>query len=308
MFGNFLYYFGGLMMFRIVVRTRVVFRLVLLLSLAPAMGYPQDLFVETSAVPIRYIEQGEGTPVILIHGYTGSLDSWMQTGTFELLAGKFRTIALDCRGHGRSGTPHGATSYGLAMVDDVIRLLDWLEIEKAHIVGYSMGAEIALRLATRAPNRVQSLAIGGSGWSGEHDEANYHLLADSLETSASFGPVLRTLTPQGQPAPSDELIASLDQTLQEQDIDALVAVARSMDYIINLSRQEVANIGVPIFGIAGEHDPERPNLERMNGVAPRFVLKILPGRDHIGALSDPQFNASILEFLTSTTDGDAANE
>ena len=238
---------------------------------------------------------------MLIHGFTGDLDMWTQTGTMDLLAGRFRTLAVDCRGHGMSGKPHDAAVYGMAMVDDVVRLLDIHDLGPAQVVGYSMGAEIALRLTTEYPDKVRSLAIGGSGWSVGEDERNYRRVADSLEQEASFGPVIRSMTPAGYPEPPDETITALDQVLQGQDVDALVNVARSMGEIINLSAQALAHIGVPVLGIAGEHDPERPNLEKMVGVVPDYRLRVIAGTDHMSAPSDPQFNESLVEFLADTS-------
>ena len=110
---------------------------------------------------------------------------------------------------------------------------------KVAVVGYSMGAEIALRLVVEHPDRVGSLVIGGSGWSGLADSENYQQLADSLEVSASFGPIVGAMTPPGQPEPTAEEIAAMDPMLEGQDIAALVSVARAMADIINLSTEEM---------------------------------------------------------------------
>lgn len=262
------------------------------------MGFAQDQYLESAGVPLRFVEKGEGRPVVLIHGFTGDIEMWTLTGTIAELSESFRVIAMDCRGHGRSGKPHDVTSYGLEMVTDVVRLLDWLDIGEAHIVGYSMGAEISLRLSTMHPDRVRSLTIGGSGWSGKYDDENYQRLASSLEKSASLGPFIRAVTPTGQPKPSDEAIAVADQILAGQDIEALVAVARAMGDIINLTADDLSGIRVPVLGIAGVNDPEKQNLEKMAGVVPDFMMKTLLGRDHMDAPSDPQFNRNIIEFLS----------
>lgn len=253
--------------------------------------------LQIAGAAIRYTDEGEGAPVLLIHGYTGTAEMWQETGTTPMLADSFRVVAVDCRGHGQSSKPRDSGAYGLEMVEDLIRLLDHLEIREVAVVGYSMGAEIGLRLAVEHPCRVGSLVIGGSGWSGLADAENYQQLADSLEESASFGPIVRAMTPLGQAEPSAEEIAAVDQMLAGQDIAALVSVARAMADIINLSSEEVSSIAVPVLGIAGEHDPERGNLEKLVGVIPDYTMKVLAGRDHMSAMSDPQFNRSIVEFL-----------
>src|SRR5437868_6302884 len=101
-------------------------------------------FFDSNGVKIHYMDTGEGTPVMLIHGFTHSLaQDWETPGTIAALQHSgYRVIALDCRGHGESDKPHEVTKYGLEMVQDVIRLLDHLHIEHAHIVGYSMGGGI----------------------------------------------------------------------------------------------------------------------------------------------------------------------
>lgn len=214
------------------------------------------------------------------------------------LSEQFRVIAMDSRGHGRSGKPHDTVSYGTEMVADLVQLLDWLEIKEAHLVGYSMGAETALKLATRHPYRVRSLVMVGSGWSGANDYELYQRVADSLEKSASLGPILREMTPIGAAGPTDEEISAADEMLLGQDIEALVAVARAMDNIINVSRDELSDIRVPVLGIAGENDPERGNLEKMIGVVPIITMNVLDGRGPMDAVIDPQFNSIIMKFLS----------
>ena len=271
---------------------------VLLLIANPTIGVAMDQTFQSSGVAIRYTDDGDGAPVLLIHGYTGTADMWVETGTTAMLTEHFRVIAVDCRGHGQSGKPDGA-AYGLEMVEDLARLLDALDISEVAVVGYSMGAEIGLRLAVEDPNRVRSIVIGGSGWSGEADANNYKKLASSLEEEASFGPMARAMTQAGQPEPTAEDIEAMDQMLQGQDVPALIGVARGMAEIVNLSTDEVSAIAVPVLGITGEHDAERGNVEKLKGAIPDYTLIVLPGRDHMSAMSDPQFNDTMLEFLSA---------
>ena len=251
-------------------------------------------FFDSNGVKIHFTDSGGDDPTVLIHGFTASVDMWRDV--VPALSGR-RVVALDCRGHGRSDKPRDGSAYGLAMADDVVRLLDELEIERAHIVGYSMGAEIALNLATRHPGRVQSLVAGGSGWSGRQDVETYRMVSDALTQTGSFASVLRTMTPDGEPEPTDATIAELDAMLQGQDTTALAAVARAMDELIDLPEAAIAGIGVPVLGITGELDPERGNLEKMNGVVADYRLLVLDGQDHMSAVADPRFPAAIAEFL-----------
>jgi pimeloyl-ACP methyl ester carboxylesterase len=111
--------------------------------LAAAFSIPalaqQDQFFDSNGVRIRYIEAGSGEPALLIHGYTASLDTnWIDTGVFQNLAKGHHVIAFDLRGHGKSGKPLDPAAYGREMVQDAIRVLDHLKIQRAHIVGYSL--------------------------------------------------------------------------------------------------------------------------------------------------------------------------
>src|SRR5919106_4349900 len=115
---------------------------------------PPDRFFDSNGVRIRFVEQGQGAPVVLIHGYTGNLERhWMNNGVFAALAKDYRVIAMDARGHGKSDKPHDVKAYGPEMAQDIVRLLDHLKIERAHIIGYSMGAIIAGHLLTTNPER-----------------------------------------------------------------------------------------------------------------------------------------------------------
>jgi pimeloyl-ACP methyl ester carboxylesterase len=82
----------------------------------------EDQFFDSNGVRIRYVEQGSGPPVVLLHGLSGNLDaSWVETGVLPNVATDYRIIALDYRGHGKSDKPHDPKSYGLQMGQDVVR-------------------------------------------------------------------------------------------------------------------------------------------------------------------------------------------
>ena len=122
----------------------------------------QDQFF-SNGVRIHYVDQGSGQPVVLLHGFSGSLDSsWVETSVLPKLATDYRVIALDYRGYGQSDKPHDPKSYGLHMGHDVVRLLDHLNIARAHIVGHSMGAGITAKLLTTHPDRFVTATLSGS--------------------------------------------------------------------------------------------------------------------------------------------------
>ncbi len=278
-----------------------------LLVFAPVAATQEDSF-DSAGVPIHYLDMGgDGEPVVLVHSFTGSADMWTKAG-FEP-SDDFRFIALDVRGHGRSGKPEDPAAYGTEMVDDVVRLMDHLGLDDAHVAGYSMGAEIALKLATEHPDRVRSLIAGGSGWSPAEAYEVYSFAAMGFAEAPTLGDSIRALMPSEV---DEETIAFLLGAMEEHGIDtanpdtaALALAALSMDELIPLAEEDVAAIDVPVLGISSETDSERPNLERMAGVVPDFELVLIPGAtgdpsmDHMGATTDPLFHDSIIEFLSS---------
>src|SRR5688572_9268520 len=91
----------------------------------PTVASRPDSTFFSAGVRIRYIDRGEGEPVILLHGYTADIeDQWIETGVVPELARSNRVIAFDARGHGRSDKPHDPAAYGANMAHDVVRLLD----------------------------------------------------------------------------------------------------------------------------------------------------------------------------------------
>src|SRR6188508_1277351 len=117
-------------------------------------------------VRIAFLDEGEGDPIVLVHGFASTKEvNWVQTGWVSTLtrAGR-RVIALDNRGHGESGKLYDPAAYHSAVVaDDVRAVLDHLSIERADVMGYSMGARITAFLALKQPARVRSAILGGLG-------------------------------------------------------------------------------------------------------------------------------------------------
>src|SRR5437899_1829000 len=153
-------------------------------------GAARDHFFDSSGVRIRYLDEGRGAPVVLIHGYTGNADRhFVNPGVFANLTADYRAIALDCRGHGKSDKPTDPNAYGVEMAQDVVRLLDHLNIRRAHIVGYSMGAMIAGYLLTTHAERFLSATFVGyhpvRTWTAADDQ-EAETTAGDLESDTPF--------------------------------------------------------------------------------------------------------------------------
>lgn len=129
---------------------------------------------------------GEGAPLVLLHGFTGSAGSWSTVR--ELLEPGRRVVAVDLPGHGRSSAPPSASRYALPrLADDVARLLDALALERVALLGYSLGGRAALHFALRHADRLTALVLEsaspGIADEGERTQrvASDEALAESLE-------------------------------------------------------------------------------------------------------------------------------
>lgn len=259
-------------------------------------GEPKVLL--SDGVKIQYYVEGAGEPVILIHGFGANAQvQWDLPGITKTLAKEYRVIALDNRGHGRSGKPIEQEKYGVEMVHDVIRLLDHEGIDKAHIVGYSMGAFITNKLVTMHPRRALSATLGGAGWAQEGMTNNLDEIAEALEQGKGIGPLLRFLTPPGRPAPTDEQLKPLNQLFMTiNDPKALAAAARGMRQL-TVTEAALTACPVPTLAIVGDLDPLKAGVVAMKGKKPHLRTVILPGATHMDAFNKPQFIKHVTEFL-----------
>lgn len=276
--------------------------LVALLFASPAVHGADATFFDSDGVRIRYIDQGQGEPVVLIHGFTADISlQWASPGVIRALKDDYRVIALDNRGHGRSDKPHEPEKYGLEMVRDVIRLMDYLDVPRAHVVGYSMGGFITCKMLTLYPERIISATLGGAGWprDGEPREAMLAELAESLEAGQGIGPLIKGLTPPGKPAPSDEQLRSMNQlVMMLNDSKALAAAIRGRKQL-TVTEAELRKNRLPVLALIGDQDPLKTGVDELVGVLPELEVVVLPEADHMNAFGKAEFKAHLRRFLDS---------
>ena len=257
---------------------------------------------DASGVPIRFVEQGAGEPVVLVHCYTGNLDDqWIATGVLDGLAVDHRAIAFDLRGHGRSGKPHDAGAYGAEMADDVVRLLDHLDVARAHVVGYSMGAHIVALLLVRHPGRLVTATLGGATgrrrWSAD-DDARVEIEAAEMDRGSLRAQILR-LWPAGRPLPTEDMIdARSTHQLAGQDPRALAAIRRSNRAQV-VDEARLATVRVPTLGIVGTRDPYLADFRSLAATMPSLRVETIEGATHGNAAARPEFLAALRAFLRS---------
>ncbi|MCU9849683.1 alpha/beta hydrolase [Defluviimonas sp. WL0024] len=231
----------------------------------------QKSFTASDGILIRYRVAGAGPPVVLLHGFSMSSEMWWQNGVAAALAGRYRLLAPDMRGHGDSDKPRDPARYGRTLVTDVAELILTEAPSGAHIVGFSMGAELSLPLAVDHPEIIRSLYLIGSGWSPPEIVDEYRIHMDWARERAE------------QDAAND--------------LDALSALVDAVEATVGLPEAQIAALDLPMAGIAGQLDVERPHLERLARARPDFDLEIFPGVDHMGSWKDPRLPGRIGAFL-----------
>jgi pimeloyl-ACP methyl ester carboxylesterase len=229
----------------------------------------QDRFFDSDGIRVRYQVSGQGTPVVLIHGFGETLERWQTAGVVRALTPHFQVIAMDVRGHGQSSKPHDPEAYGPALAEDVVRLLHHVGATKAHIVGYSMGALVALDLGTQHQESVLSIVLGGTGWIAPEVLNDFSQQADAYQRG-------RIPLHDGD------------------DPKAFAALLRSFRA---LSADDLRRITIPMAALIGANDAFMSDVRRLATVLPTVQVVVIPGASHATALDHPAFAAGLVAFL-----------
>jgi pimeloyl-ACP methyl ester carboxylesterase len=230
----------------------------------------------------------DGFPVILQHGYTANTQSeWVVPGIADAIAGLGRrVIGIDALGHGASDRPHGPEHYGeVRMARDVSALASHLNLSQFDLVGYSMGAVVAVLCASFEP-RLRRLAIGGVG------EAV--VLLGGVDTRALDNNVLAEVMLADDPSAFPEGVQGFRRNAEARGNDrfALAAQAR----VVHSAPIALASITAPTLVIAGRADPLAVRPEVLAAAIPGARLELVPG-DHGTGRTSPEFTAALLDFL-----------
>ena len=247
-------------------------------------------YAENRGVRIYYEVEGEGSPLVLVHGFTDSLEGWREYGYAAELKKEHRLVLIDARGHGRSDKPHDPeAAAGLERRPaDVVAVLDDLGIDRAHYFGYSLGGWIGFGLAKYAPERIRSLIIGGAQPYGQSMGLYRQALAGGIEGWVAV--VEKMLGSPLTPETKDRLLGN--------DVQALLASVTD-------DRPDISEIlptmTMPSLLYAGEADPLRPLVERCASELPNGRFFSLPGVNHIqGAVRSDLVLPQVVEFLAKT--------
>lgn len=242
---------------------------------------------KNDGVEIAFYDDGEGDPVLLIHGFASNARvNWIDTGWVRLLsrAGR-RVISVDNRGHGQSEKLYDPADYGSpTMAEDARALLDHLEIERADVMGYSMGARISAFLSMQHPARVRSTVFAGLG-------------INMVRGVGGAGPIAAALE-----APSmDEVTNETARTFRafaestKSDLLALAACMRSSRD--KITAEALANITTPVLVAVGTTDVIGGSASKLAALIPGAEAVDIEGRDHMKAVGDRQYKDAVVAFL-----------
>ena len=252
------------------------------LTLPPTPSLPQPEesgLAPVNGIKIWYATFGRGEPVILLHGGLANSNYWGRQ--VPALAGKYRVIVMDSRGHGRSSRDEKPYGYEL-MASDVLALMDFLKIPKAAVVGWSDGAILGLDIAIRHPERLAKLFA----FAANSDPSGVKDIAQS--------PVFNAFI-----ARAEKEYQMLSPT-PDQYKPFLAQISKMWETQPNYTAEQLQGITVPTWIVDADHDEaiKRENTEFMAAQIPDAGLLIQPEVSHFSFLQDPrQFTSDVLHFL-----------
>ena len=198
-------------------------------------------------------------------------------------------IGVDCRGHGSSGKPHSAEAYaGNRIPDDVLAVMEALGIERADILGYSMGALVTLNLVSRDAERFTSAIVGGTGLPRPATDPQLRAaLAAALEASDP-GTI------------SDQTALQFRETAERRGNDLLALAAFQRSERTQADQAALRRLELPLLVVVGDNDEVLASARELAGAVAGAELVTLAGEDHQSALRAQGYKQAVSGFLQAT--------
>ena len=255
-------------------------------------------YFDSEGIKIYYEIEGEGPPVVMIHGFSSNLeDGWKQTNWVETLKDNYQLILLDCRGHGKSDKPHDDSDYGQKMTEDIIKLIEHLSIEKANLFGYSLGASLTLRLLLTKPAIITSAILGGFVLTLNEKE-----IKKDRETTKQIIEAFRAESVDQVKKPMARAFRKIAE-LRDNDLLALAAVQAgalkdwSETNTPTQMRGALKKINVPVMTVVGSTELLSGDKTLVAQLVPNACHFQIQGKDHLTVTSDPKFHMVVKAFL-----------
>jgi pimeloyl-ACP methyl ester carboxylesterase len=294
--------------------------LLLMTGASLAQSKPKEAFFTTSdGVKIHYYVMGKGTPVVLIHGYTGTAwGNWFANGIAPALAKNHLVVALDNRNHGKSDKPQ---LNGPGKAQDVVELMDHLKIQKAHLHGYSMGGAMTAQLLTMIPERILSAGFGGSGitesdpeWQAkvpkdkvgrdpDEDKVSLRLrIAHAMDNGMSKEEAEKlAATPPRTPAAATPTATTPAQATPAATTPTNGATSPAAARLRPALKIDLTQLNIPMLAINGEYDRPIAKTHRMWRELKNFTNVVLPGKSHLTAIASgfmpKEYLESVVKFI-----------
>ncbi len=245
-------------------------------------------FVNNQGVKIHYEVEGKGPSIVLVHGLWMNGDSWRPYGYVSELAKDYQVILVDLRGHGQSDKPDDDNAYDMkTMTSDIIAIVDALNIQKAHYLGYSLGSCIGINgIARFYLSRFSSLVLGGFSACASDQNLN-------IQRSRSLLPIAQSAIEKGMEAyfPAFEELYGLKATqfTPAQLKPFLSLNPRAIYNVIKLTADSYSEadadellpkIHIPCLIYAGESDAPFTGAKRMADKIPDALFLSFPGLNH----------------------------
>jgi len=243
--------------------------------------------IELNGTQIAYLDQGEGHPVVLIHGFASNArTNWFGTGWMKTLTDAgYRAIALDNRGHGDSAKFYDEDAYSLElMAGDVSGLIETLDLTQPHVMGYSMGSRITTMLAHSRGEILGKLVLAGNG---------YNMIEGGLDTSEVRDALLAETIEATKPGTGKDFRVFAEKA--GNDLKALAACIRGR----TIDRSVFEALGNETLVIIGDEDDIAVGGEKLADLMPNGRFEPIPKRNHMNAVGDKVYKEKVLEFLSA---------
>ncbi|WP_066072044.1 alpha/beta fold hydrolase [Neobacillus soli] len=260
-------------------------------------------FLQVEDLTIHYEIEGEGAPLIILHGMGNNSQSWKKQ--LKGLSEQFTVIAWDAPGYGKSSDPKEELKEFTQFADVLKGFIENLNYESVTLLGHSMGSAIALDFCSRFPQMVDALIIsdatrGAVALSKEENERKLKNRLTNMETMEPKELAKLRVTDLLSPQPDPEIKKEAERIYGQIRPMGFRSVAYSLFHLNQMDT--LSSITVPTLVICGELDKVTPvsESEVFHDAIQGSKMVIIPGTGHLCYQEDPnQFNSIVLEFLTT---------